>query len=202
MLFLKQNLIQHCTYKQASLKTFFNFMDSFYDLCFKSNDFSYDCSKKVVEKNELSWTSLLKCVEESFLGSQDKPNEAIDDNYVLSDSRSAEQRYGLFTTPALVVNGQVVDRKLSAISLFDSFCESMVEKPDLCFKFIGKEVTENAWSSFLVFILFLVVFGVSIIGIWTLFLKRLVKHVMNGKEVATKIGESIRKVKSSQIDVI
>ncbi len=103
-------------------------MKHFYQECL--NDFSKDCSEKIMRDKGISVEIVNQCFDNSFQRSQIK--QSLQENQILSKEKLAQENSGLTNYPQIVINGQIYKGSQSQDDLLMSFCSSLNNETAKC----------------------------------------------------------------------
>jgi len=191
---LKESIRQKCIYQylyennSREKKSFFKYMNDFYNNCIINNEINKECISKINYQKEI----IEKCYFDSFIGTNDEKNnneyDLILDNKILNDDYKNFHPNLINRIPSLTINGRLYIGPWKGDYIFDSLCSSFLQKPNECNIKLNLSYSFYKIGSIILLILTINVF---IYLICKKFLKNKIQENVDSTDINTKINTFI-----------
>ena len=130
---LRQTCLHESLTKKGELASWFDYIKEVHSECF---DFiSERCSQNAHNALGLDWTGTKKCVNTSFLGS----DQLKDDNTIMQANADQWIQYGTLFWPAVTINKVTMRGDITPENVLEDICANLKVKPQVCIDFYKEE---------------------------------------------------------------
>jgi hypothetical protein len=183
---LYEDMRQKCIYTVTKDNKYWDYMNQFYENCLNKTEFTFSCSKAMLEEVDIDLGKEKDCLLEAYTLDEKKeklvynPNttlQLIEDDYVM------KKQWGLKVFPAILVNNKSIEGDWTAENLLEAVCSGFRDPPKVCKP--GYILNEDNNSDFGVFsiisilLIIIVLNAIVIIACRRYMLKRLEDRVQN-----------------------
>lgn len=148
-----ESIRQKCIYKTGT-DHYFSYMAKFFDSCI--NDFTKDCSNKLIKKIGLSSSDIDDCLRGSF--HKVNASKYDNENDILAAEKEKVKKLGITNFPNIYINKILYNGTLSPFDLLLSLCSSLNDETQECRNLkLDSETDLNITSILVVFITIFIV---------------------------------------------
>ena len=194
---LRQKCVHYYAFDNKNKKKrdlFWNYMDNFYEMCFKEKKIDDNCSDKVMQKVGIPIKEIYKCYNNSFYEYKDESFfDLYSKNYYLDRDYELRKENVVTKSPSITINDRLYLGKWEPEYVFESLCASLIDKPEACYLEVTFERNLNGVTlgQFIITIVIVLIINVSIFLVCKRIIKKGIADNVDSSDIDNKIDNVV-----------